>query len=186
MKKFLIWFIPGIIVGILIMVASGLAIKRTSTNDYCISCHIHPEADASWKHTVHYITKSGDRTACVECHLPPEGNGYLLAKVSTGLRDLWSYWTKDSASFNWEESGKLENARAHVYESSCINAMKIYFHWNSLKMARMRIFTTNRLKKTPDLHCINCHLNAGHFIKGYTHGSNKLSAVLPLNRGNIH
>jgi formylglycine-generating enzyme required for sulfatase activity len=27
-------------------------------------------------------------------------------------------------------------------------------------------------KKTPDLHCINCHLNAGHYIEGYTHGSN--------------
>jgi len=27
-------------------------------------------------------------------------------------------------------------------------------------------------KKTPELHCINCHLNAGHYIEGYTHGSN--------------
>jgi len=27
-------------------------------------------------------------------------------------------------------------------------------------------------KKTDELNCINCHLNAGHFIEGYTHGSN--------------
>jgi formylglycine-generating enzyme required for sulfatase activity len=27
-------------------------------------------------------------------------------------------------------------------------------------------------KKTDELHCINCHLNAGHYIEGYTHGSN--------------
>ncbi|HQG62991.1 MAG TPA: SUMF1/EgtB/PvdO family nonheme iron enzyme [Bacteroidales bacterium] len=173
MKKFLIWFIPGIIVGILIMVASGLAIKRTSTNDYCISCHIHPEADASWKQSVHYITKSGDRTACVECHLPPEGNGYLLAKVSTGLRDLWSYWTKDSASFNWEESGKLENARAHVYESSCIKCHENLFPLELTKDGEDAHLYYKQTEKTPDLHCINCHLNAGHFIKGYTHGSNK-------------
>ncbi len=27
-------------------------------------------------------------------------------------------------------------------------------------------------EKTEDLHCINCHLNAGHYIEGYTHGNN--------------
>ncbi len=37
----------------------------------------------------------------------------------------------------------------------------------------MHILYYTQQKKTPDLHCINCHLNAGHFIEGYTHGSNK-------------
>lgn len=173
MKKFLIWFMPGIIVGILIMIASRMAIKRTSTNEYCISCHIHPEADFSWKQSVHYITQSGDRTACVECHLPPEGDGYLLAKVTTGLRDLWSYWTKDSASFSWEESGRLENARNHVYESSCIICHENLFPLELTKDGEDAHLYYKQTEKTPDLHCINCHLNAGHFIKGYTYGSNK-------------
>src|SRR4030043_931281 len=119
MKRFLIWFTPGLIVGILIILGGGKAIEKTSTNDYCMSCHIHPAADMMWKRSVHYETQSGYRGAWVECHLPPKGDGYLWAKGTTGLRDLWSYWTKDSASFDWVERGRLEVARGHVYNSSC-------------------------------------------------------------------
>jgi len=100
MKRFLLWFLPGMIVGVLLILGGGKALTVTSTNDYCVSCHIHPEADASWKKSTHYDTKSGMRIACVDCHLPPKGHGYLWAKGTTGLRDLWSMWTKDSASFD--------------------------------------------------------------------------------------
>jgi len=172
MKRFLIWFIPGLIVGVLLMIGGGKALDMTSTNDYCVSCHIHPAADASWKRSVHYDTQSGYRVACVECHLPPEGHGYLWAKATTGLRDLWSYWTKDSASFNWDERGRLEIARKYVYESSCIKCHENLFPLALTKEGEDAHLYYKQTKKTPDLHCINCHLNAGHYMEGYTHGSN--------------
>ncbi len=144
----------------------------TSTNDYCVSCHIHPNADASWKTSVHYDTQSGYRVACVDCHLPPKGDGYLWAKGTTGLRDLWSKWTKDSASFNWEDRGRLEVARTYVYESSCIKCHENLFPAKLTKAGEDAHLYYTQTKKTDELHCINCHLNAGHFIEGYTHGSN--------------
>ncbi len=172
MKKFLIWFLPGLITGLLVMVGGGVAVKKTSTNEYCVSCHIHPAADISWKRSVHYDTQSGYRVACVECHLPPEGEGYLWAKGTTGLRDLWSYWTKDSASFNWEERSRLEAARNHSYESSCIKCHENLFPLQLTKDGEDAHLYYRQTKKTPELHCINCHLNAGHYMEGYTHGSN--------------
>ena len=59
MKRFLLWFFPGLIVGALLILGGGKALHMTSTNDYCISCHIHPMADASWKKSVHYDTQIG-------------------------------------------------------------------------------------------------------------------------------
>ena len=173
MKRFLIWFIPGLIAGILLMLGGGKAIEKTSTNKYCISCHIHPAADASWKRSVHYETASGYRVACVECHLPPKGHGYLWAKGTTGLRDLWSYWTKDSVSFNWEDLRRLETARCYVYETSCIKCHENLFPLKLSKAGEDAHLYYKQAKKTPDLSCINCHLNAGHYIAGYIHGSNK-------------
>ncbi|HBE43148.1 MAG TPA: hypothetical protein DDW27_18485 [Bacteroidales bacterium] len=173
MKKFLLWFTPGLILGILIILGGGKVIEKTSTNEYCMSCHIHPEADNSWKRSVHYETKSGFRVGCAECHLPPKGDGYLWAKATTGLRDLWAYWTKDSASFDWNEKGRLENARIHTYESSCIKCHENLFPAELSKEGEDAHLYYKQTKKTPDLHCINCHLNAGHYIEGYTHGSNK-------------
>jgi formylglycine-generating enzyme required for sulfatase activity len=173
MKRFLIWFIPGLIVGVLIMLGGKKVIDKTSTNEYCVSCHIHPAADIMWKRSVHYETQSGYRVACVECHLPPKGKGFLWAKGKIGMRDLWSYWTKDSASFDWNERGRLEVARGHVYESSCIKCHENLFPLKLTKAGEDAHLYYKQTKKTPELHCINCHLNAGHYIEGYTHGSNK-------------
>ena len=173
MKKFLIWFTPGLLVGVLLILGAGKTLDKTSTNEYCVSCHIHPAADAAWKRSVHYETESGYRVACVECHLPPKEDGYLWEKGKTGLRDLWSYWTKDSASFNWEDRRRLEIARGYVYESTCIKCHENLFPAKLTKEGEDAHLYYNQTEKTPDLHCINCHLNAGHYMEGYTHGSNK-------------
>jgi formylglycine-generating enzyme required for sulfatase activity/nitrate/TMAO reductase-like tetraheme cytochrome c subunit len=172
MKRFLIIFFPGIIVGALIIISGNKALHITSTNEYCISCHIHPAADLNWKKSTHYQTKSGIRVACVDCHLPPKGDGYLWAKGTTGLRDLWSKWIKDSASFNWEDRRRLENARHYTYESSCIKCHENLFPAKLTKEGENAHLYYTKTVKTDDLHCINCHLNAGHYIEGYTHGSN--------------
>ena len=172
MKRFLLWFIPGLIIGALLILGAGKVLHSTSTNTYCVSCHIHPGADASWKKSVHYDTRSGYRIACVDCHLPPQGKGYLWAKGTTGLRDLWNKWTKDSASFNWEDRKRLEVARHYVYESSCIKCHENLFPAKLTKAGEDAHLYYTQTKKTDELNCINCHLNAGHFIEGYTHGSN--------------
>jgi formylglycine-generating enzyme required for sulfatase activity len=173
MKKFLVWTLPGLIAGALLIIGGNKVLDKTSTNEYCMSCHIHPAADMSWKRSVHYETQSGYRVACVECHLPPKGDGYLWTKATTGLRDLWSFYTKDSASFDWNERGRLEHARIHVYESSCIKCHENLFPLKLSKEGEDAHLYYRQTKKTPDLHCINCHLNSGHYIEGYTHGSNK-------------
>jgi formylglycine-generating enzyme len=172
MKRFFLWFTPGLIVGVLFILGGEKAMHMTSTNKYCVSCHIHPMADASWKKSVHYETKSGYRVGCVDCHLPPKGDGYLWAKGTTGLRDLWGKWTKDSASFNWDDRRRLEIARNYVYESSCIKCHENLFPAKLTKAGEDAHLYYTQTKKTNELHCINCHLNAGHFIQGYTHGSN--------------
>lgn len=172
MKKFLLWFVPGLLVGVLLILGAGKAVTKTSSNEYCMSCHIHPEADAAWKKSTHYDTQSGFRTACVDCHLPPKGHGYMWAKAKTGMRDLWSYWTKDSAKFNWADRRRLETARDYTYEASCIKCHENLFPAKLTKAGEDAHLYYQQTKKKDELHCINCHLNAGHFIAGYTHGSN--------------
>ena len=50
MKKFFLCFVPGLIAGALIIVSGGKALNVTSTNNYCVSCHVHPMADAYSKY----------------------------------------------------------------------------------------------------------------------------------------
>jgi sulfatase modifying factor 1 len=179
------WFLffAGLVAGVLLLMGLGWGIKATSANDYCASCHVHPLATASWKQGVHYATQSGYHVACVECHLPPEGEGYLAEKIKTGTRDIWSNWTKDSAEFDWDAASTLERASKHVYNSSCLKCHENLF---PAKLTRAgsdaHLYYKQMTEKGQKIECISCHLNAGHFIKDYVHGSNTgfgLSAKRP-------
>ena len=111
---------PGLIVGALLILGGGKAIHLTSTNEYCISCHIHPMADASWKKSVHYDTRSGYRVACVDCHLPPKGKGYLWAKGRQDYAIYGANGQRIQLRLTGPTKERLEVARSYVYESSCI------------------------------------------------------------------
>ncbi len=169
----MLWFLPGLLIGILLVIGVDTGARLTSTDTFCYSCHIHPQATSSWQKSYHYITESGTRTTCVECHLPPRGEGYLVQKVRTGARDLWGKVTKDPDSFDWEEKGRLENARGHVFESSCKSCHENLFPLKLTKEGEEAHLYYTRKEGEEGMHCINCHLNAGHYIEGYTHGSNK-------------
>ena len=110
------FFFGGIIVCAILIKSANYIISYTSTDKYCMSCHIHPTADQSWKLSTHYNNRSGVITHCAECHLPPQGQGYLFAKAKHGIKDIYGYFFKDSTEINWEEKKLLENARGLVYE----------------------------------------------------------------------
>jgi sulfatase modifying factor 1 len=157
-----IWFIfTGILLCIVFLIAGKSIMHGTSTDRYCMSCHIHPTADQSWKLSTHYNNKSGSIVQCVECHLPPEGHGYLAAKAKHGLKDAYGYFFKDSAKIDWEKKKLLENARGFVYEKSCLECHQNLFPVTlSLNGGNAHLFYTT--SKDP-LNCINCHLNVGHY-----------------------
>ena len=169
MRKFWLIFLPGIIVGILLIWGGNKAVEATSTNEFCMSCHIHPKADNSYKQSMHYITNSGVRVKCVECHLPIKGEGYLPQKIRTGLRDLYGMWFKDSADFNWEEKSRLEFAVNHVYESGCVSCHENLFPAELTKKGSdAHLYYKKQVEEGIDIRCINCHLNAGHYDPNYT------------------
>lgn len=173
MKKFWVLFVPGLVLGMLLVLGGGKLADVTSTDQFCESCHIHPLATSSWKKSLHYDTKSGVRVHCVECHLPPKGEGYLVEKVKTGTRDVIGKWFKDSASFNWDQKSQLEFAAHHVYEASCLKChQNLYPATLTKEGSDAHLYYDNKIEKGEEIRCINCHLNAGHYDPNYKHASN--------------
>jgi formylglycine-generating enzyme len=152
----------------LLFVKSGKAVMHyTSSDKYCMSCHIHPMADASWKLSAHFNNRTGNIIHCSECHLPPEGQGYLFAKAKHGLKDVYGFYFRDSAKINWQEKKLLENAKGFVYEKSCLRCHQNLFPAKlSVNGGNAHLFYTT--SKEP-LSCINCHLNVGHYDRNAIH-----------------
>ncbi len=162
--------------GVLLCLAFILTINTlssyTSTDKYCMSCHVHPWTEQSWKLGSHLNNRTGVTVHCVECHLPPKGDGYLFAKAKHGAIDAYGFLFKDSAKINWQAKKLLENAKGFVYEESCIKCHQNLFPVTlSVNGSNAHLSYVNT-KEEPKPNCINCHLNVGHFDKNAKHQSN--------------
>jgi len=162
----------GIVVGIVIMACLGSAIVRTSTNDYCMSCHYHEQADADWKKGKHVNNGSGTVTDCAECHLPPKEDGvmkYWMAKAKVGAKDIWTKMTKDKDQIDWASKRDLDHATGIVYNASCEKCHANLFPQGISDDGITAHLYYDENSKKLDLQCISCHLDAGHDMPGYEH-----------------
>ena len=170
--KYWIIGLIGLLVGVFVMAMFDSTMNKTSTNDYCMSCHIHVQADADWKKSPHYNSHSGVKTDCSECHLPPKEDGLLrhyAAKGKMGAKDIWAKWTKDPETIDWESKRSLDNARKIVYNSSCEKChVNLYPEGISDDGVTAHLHYDDNAEKL-GLDCVSCHLNVGHDMPGYEH-----------------
>ncbi|MCL3779666.1 hypothetical protein EMN47_04595 [Prolixibacteraceae bacterium JC049] len=170
-RKHLFILLGGVTLGLVIVQSMEVAMKHTSTDEYCLSCHVHDHAGDSWKLSSHVDNKGGVQAHCVDCHLPPKGHGHLAAKIKHGAKDVYGYFFKDSTDFNWEAKRAPEIANGFTYESACLKC-----HTN--------LFPTTLSQKGDDSHlyylanqekmtCLNCHQKMGHYDPTYKHEHNK-------------
>ena len=165
-------FLAGLIFCAILFIAGNKVVHYTSTDEYCQSCHIHPEADNSWKQSSHYYNKSGVRVHCVDCHLPPkESNRYLIEKAKAGIRDVYAFYLKDHDSFDWEYKRTLEHAVKITFNESCTKCHQTLFSKGlSDEGGTAHLYYENNAEKL-NLNCINCHQFVGHYNPNYVHGA---------------
>ena len=147
--------------GVILVLLARVFIQYTSTDDFCAACHVHPQATSSWKQSVHHDTHSGVIVHCVDCHLPPAGPAYLTAKITTGLRDVYGKLFKDPEKIDWELKSRRDYAVNHTFKASCL-----FCHTNLFPRTLTKKGDDAHIyyeQKKNDIHCINCHLDAGHY-----------------------
>lgn len=169
-KTAILCLIAGVMIGGAAVMGTGVVFYKTSTNESCEACHIHPESTKSWEKSVHHNSKSGVVTNCVDCHLPPKGTlKYYVEKVKTGGKDVWSYITKDSTDINWSAKNELEHAQKFVYNESCIKCHEnIFTATLSDDGLTSHLYYESNAEKE-NIQCISCHLDAGHYNPNYSH-----------------
>jgi formylglycine-generating enzyme required for sulfatase activity/nitrate/TMAO reductase-like tetraheme cytochrome c subunit len=165
-----LFILTGVIVASLLIFAGNKAVIYTSTDDFCNRCHVHPHSNQSWIRSTHYDNQRGIIVHCVECHLPPHGEGYLTEKIKTGTRDVYGAIFKDISKINWEEKSRPEIAARHTYLSACIECHDNLFTTGLSKEGEDAHLYYNQHEG--DVHCINCHLQVGHYSENVIHAKN--------------
>jgi formylglycine-generating enzyme required for sulfatase activity/nitrate/TMAO reductase-like tetraheme cytochrome c subunit len=154
-------FVWGIGAGVVLVLTLRAGNAVTSSDEFCESCHVHPQATISWRQSTHYTTKSGMVIHCVECHLPPGGLPYVVQKTRLGVRDAFGtvFGSQDSAF--WAERSQLEHAKTHVFRESCLECHPNLYPIELTDKGEEAHLHYERLADT--LRCLNCHLHVGHY-----------------------
>ncbi len=183
-KNYLLTALAGLVVGVSVMIVANTFWVKSSSNDSCMSCHAHPESDASWKQSYHHNNGSGTKTDCAACHLPPKGSfKYARAKAKAGIKDVWSYITKDVETIDWARKSELEYAQTIVYNESCKECHINLFPEGITDDGITAHLYYDENEEKLNLQCISCHLDAGHYDPNYQHASLKSAPKLS---GTIH
>jgi sulfatase modifying factor 1 len=161
-KYYLLLCIGGLIMLALVVIFNA-TIKYTSSNNFCMACHVHPHAEAAWKLSEHHNTSSGFSTNCVDCHLPPEDQpvNFIVRKAYHGFHDFWFYITKDADEIDWEGKRTFEASRRFVYEDGCKKC-----HTNLFPSTLDALGSESHLQYVNDpgkSSCVQCHLDVGHY-----------------------
>jgi sulfatase modifying factor 1 len=154
-------FVWGVGAGIVLVLLIRGGNTVTSTDSFCESCHVHPQATSSWIQSTHYATKSGTVVHCVECHLPPGGVAYAAQKTRLGIRDAFGAAVKDRESFDWEERSQLEHAGTYTFRESCLDCHPNLFPVELTDKGEEAHLHYER--RSAELRCLNCHLHVGHY-----------------------
>ena len=173
-KNYLLAVLGGLVLGLSLMVVFNTVWTRSSSNDSCMSCHAHPQSDASYKQSYHHNNGSGTKTDCAACHLPPKGTfKYAYTKARMGIKDVWANMTKDTESIDWSRKSELEYAQTIVFNESCKEChINLFPEGITDDGITAHLYYDDNEEKL-GLHCISCHLDAGHYDPNYKHGSLK-------------
>ncbi len=82
-----------VLAGVAAILFSAATSGRTSTTEYCISCHEMDRYKLELEKSSHAVDKDKQPIQCAQCHIPAGGIKKLAVKATLGAKDIWAhYW----------------------------------------------------------------------------------------------
>jgi cytochrome c nitrite reductase small subunit len=126
----------GVVLGVVLLVASAVVMRVTDQRPFCSSCHVMQTAALTHKLSSHA------NQACNDCHAPAALGDRLPFKAAEGLRD-----------FTGNLSGKEVSVPVSLRTKDVVNNNCKHCHAvTNMNVASMEV------KK----YCVDCHRNIAH------------------------
>ncbi|WP_027369909.1 cytochrome c3 family protein [Desulfovermiculus halophilus] len=161
--KALILILLGIIIGFPVFSMAYYTMVRTSTPQFCASCHEIEYAYNTWKTSTHANNPKGFVADCMDCHLPAPENTFefFYSKTYHGIKDVVKHFTMDTSEYDHEKN--RQRAYEDIDNSQCQKC-----HRNLLDMAHKRgAMLAHKTVLYPregyEKKCVDCHDRLVHF-----------------------
>ena len=170
MPKFvkpLLFIAAGLVLGFPLFSLAYYTMVRTSTPQFCASCHEIEPAYNAWKTSTHTNNGQGFVADCMDCHLPAPHDTFefFYAKTAHGLKDVFVHLVHGPRSYDRQE--QREKAWASIKNDQCLKC-----HRNLLYLAGKRgAMLAHRTVVFPlagyEKRCTDCHRNLVHVDRSY-------------------
>lgn len=150
----------GIVVAFPIFSISYFTMVRTSTPQFCASCHEIQFAYNTWKTSTHVNNPQGFVADCMDCHLPAPHDmfNFFYAKTAHGIKDVVIHFTQDE----YDRKKNREAAYASFKNEQCQkchrNILYIPNKRGAMLAHRSVIYPMPGYEKK----CVDCHKDLVH------------------------
>ncbi|QLB13949.1 cytochrome C [Bisgaardia hudsonensis] len=152
------------IAGIIFWGGLNTALEKTSTEEFCSSCHMN-DVVPEYHNSVHYMNRSGVKADCADCHLPHEFIPKWVRKIKAA-REVYAHFmgkvdTKEKFNAARLEMAEREWARMKENNSqecrNCHNFDDMDFTQQKTVAEKMHRMAIEKGKT-----CIDCHKGIAH------------------------
>ena len=157
--------IIGIIIAFPLFSITYYTMVRTSTPEFCTSCHEIEFAYDTWKTSTHVNNAKGFVADCMDCHLPAPQNTFefFYAKTFHGIKDLFVHFVQDE----YDHQKNREKAYAAFENDQCMKCHRNLIYIPDKRGAMLAHKTVLWPRPGYEKKCIDCHRNLVHNKRQY-------------------
>jgi cytochrome c-type protein NapC/trimethylamine-N-oxide reductase cytochrome c-type subunit TorC len=154
----------GILIAFPLFSISYYTMVRTSTPDFCASCHEIKPAVVAWRSSTHVNNASGVVVDCMDCHLPAPQNtfDFFFAKTYHGIKDVAIHFLGGE----YDREKARNNAYAAFENSECQkchrNVLNMPYKRGAMLAHRSVLYARPGYEKK----CVDCHYDLVHSERG--------------------
>jgi len=158
--KPVIYIAIGIVVAFPLFSISYFTMVRTSTPQFCASCHEIQFAYNTWKTSTHVNNAQGFVADCMDCHLPaPQDTfNFFYAKTAHGIKDIFVHFT--SGKFDHKEQRRI--AYDTFKNAQCQKCHRNLLYIPNKRGAMLAHRDVIYARPGYEKRCVDCHRNLVH------------------------
>ncbi|MBU0995788.1 MAG: NapC/NirT family cytochrome c [Proteobacteria bacterium] len=163
MNKFIISVLLvglGVLLSLPVFSITYYTMVRTSTPQFCASCHEIQPAVNEWRTSTHVNNEQGFVADCMDCHLPAPHDmlNFFYQKTMHGMKDVFAHFVHN----DYDRLKARESAYASFKNAQCMkchrNILYIPNKRGAMLAHRDVLFTRAGYEKR----CVDCHKNLVH------------------------
>jgi len=157
-----IYVLIGILVAFPLFSITYYTMVRTSTPQFCASCHEIQFAYNTWKTSTHVNNAQGFVADCMDCHLPAPHDTFefFYAKTFHGIKDVVAHFTQGSEAYDHEKN--RQKAYASFTNDQCQKCHRNILYIPDKRGAMLAHRSVLYPRPGYEKKCVDCHKNLVH------------------------